>query len=220
MRKQGFSIIELLIVIAIISILLGVAVPYYNDYIYDARLNVLKQNVATFRNSVNQFRGDNVRGPFAVEVRKGGSVIHSDPLSNAADGSELVSGPIQMIGNPSVPTRRANIVYLQTAPVFIDPQSGISVPTANITVASPSAYFYDNDANGAFDFDPNNDDDYSDSEFAFIDGNNNGTYESEFDTILFFDTQSIYTPFPPDAATSKALDFTSFSVRDSAGLTY
>lgn len=220
MRKQGFSIIELLIVIAIISILIGVAVPYYNDYVFDARLNVLKQNLTTFRNSINQFRGDNVRGPLAVDVRVGGNLIHTNPLSGAANGSELVSGPIQIIGTPTVPTRRPNVVYLQSMPAFIDPQNGLNLGSSNITIASPTAYFYDSNDNGAFDFDIDGNNDFADSEFAFIDGDGDGIYDSEFDTILFFDTQSIYTPFPPDAATSKALDFTSFSVRDSAGLTY
>jgi len=166
MLKKGFTIIELLIVIAIISILVGVAVPYYNDYITDARLSVLKQNAATFRNSLNQFRGDNLRGPFAVSVYKGGTLLHANPLSGAADGSELVSGPIQIINN--APTRRQNIKYIPAMPVFTDPFSGGNITPPDIEVSEPSAYFYDSNANGRFDFDIDGNSDMSDSEFAFL----------------------------------------------------
>jgi len=215
MFKKGFTIIELLIVIAIISILVGVAVPYYNDYIVDARLSVLKQNAATFRNSLNQFRGDNLRGPFAVDVYKGPTLLHTNPLSGTANGSELISGPIQVITN--VPTRRQNIKYIPAMPVFTDPFNGGNITAPSIAVSVPSAYFYDKaPGNGRFDFDPNNDNDMADSEFAFLDGNNNAQFETTYDTILFFDTRASYGPFNAADPTT-ALDFTEITITDSAG---
>ncbi len=38
MKKRGFTLIELLIIITIIAILVGVAIPYYQDYIRQAKL--------------------------------------------------------------------------------------------------------------------------------------------------------------------------------------
>ena len=38
MKKRGFTLIELLIIITIIAILVGVALPYYQDYIKQAKL--------------------------------------------------------------------------------------------------------------------------------------------------------------------------------------
>jgi len=218
MFKKGFTIIELLIVIAIISILVGVAVPYYNDYITDARLSVLKQNAATFRNSLNQFRGDNLRGPFAVSVYKGGTLLHANPLSGAADGSELVSGPIQIINN--APTRRQNIKYIPAMPVFTDPFNASNITAPSIAVSGPSAYFYDKaPANGRFDFDPNNDGNMADSEFAFLKGGNDDKFDSTYDTILFFDTRASYGAFNAADPTT-ALDFTEITITDSAGNTH
>ena len=214
MFKKGFTIIELLIVIAIISILVGVAVPYYNDYITDARLSVLKQNAATFRNSINQFRGDNLRGPFAVNVYKGPALMHANPLSGAADASELIAGPIQIVAN--APIRRQNIKYIPAMPVFTDPFNGGNITPPSVTVSGASAYFYDKDADGFFDFDPDNNGNMSDSEFAFLDGNNDTKFDKTFDTILFFDTRASYTPFNA-ANPTIALDFTEITITDSSG---
>ena len=38
MKRRGFTLIELLIIITIIAILVGVAIPYYQDYIRQAKL--------------------------------------------------------------------------------------------------------------------------------------------------------------------------------------
>ncbi len=39
MKKRGFTLIELLIIITIIAILVGVALPYYQDYVKQAKLS-------------------------------------------------------------------------------------------------------------------------------------------------------------------------------------
>ncbi len=55
MMKRGFSLIELLVVVAIIAILVGVAAPYYADYVRQSKrakalqdLDVLKQAVILY----------------------------------------------------------------------------------------------------------------------------------------------------------------------------
>lgn len=204
MTKKGFTIIELLIVIAIISILVGVAVPYYNDYIYDARLSTLKQNLATYRSVLNQFRGDNLRGPFVIAVNNGVVPMLVDPKSGNALGSELVSGPIQNVDGTF--TRRSNLKYLQSMPVFLNPKDGSPIPSSDWTLATATAYFYDlAPTNSIFEID---------AEFAFTDNDNDASFTAGIDTQIL-NTVAIGA----GAGAGSALDYTSFSVT-ADGVTY
>lgn len=193
MTKKGFTIIELLIVIAIIGILVGVAVPYYNDYIYDARLSTLKQNLATYRQVLNQFRGDNLRGPIKVQVAGGVSLPANGWTSSTH--SELTAGSIQIVDGAL--TRRANLKYLQQMPVFLNPKDGSPVPSTDWTISGETAFYYDSNTNSIFDID---------TELAFLDSDGNASFTSGIDTFLFLGTSV------GPVASATALDYTSFTV--------
>ena len=50
--KKAFTLIELLIVVAIIGILAGVGIPMYNGYMADAKINSTKENHLRIKNFI------------------------------------------------------------------------------------------------------------------------------------------------------------------------
>lgn len=50
--KRGFSLIELLVVVAIITVLIGVATPYYSDYVRESRITKAKQDLSVLKQAV------------------------------------------------------------------------------------------------------------------------------------------------------------------------
>jgi prepilin-type N-terminal cleavage/methylation domain-containing protein len=48
-RQAGLTLIELMIVVAILTIIAAIAIPAYNGYIREAKLGVARQNMDTLR---------------------------------------------------------------------------------------------------------------------------------------------------------------------------
>ena len=46
---KGFTLVELMITVAVISIIVAVALPFYRDYMESARIAVLSDNIQTIR---------------------------------------------------------------------------------------------------------------------------------------------------------------------------
>ena len=65
-RARGFTIIEVMIVVAILSILAAVALPAYNDYVIRSKFQEASTNLSQMRVRMEQFYQDNrtyVGGP-------------------------------------------------------------------------------------------------------------------------------------------------------------
>ncbi|MFK2876822.1 prepilin-type N-terminal cleavage/methylation domain-containing protein [Rhodanobacter hydrolyticus] len=55
----GFTLLELMIVVAIIAVLLAIAIPSYTDYLTRGKLTEAQNNLAAYRVSMEQYFQDN-----------------------------------------------------------------------------------------------------------------------------------------------------------------
>ncbi len=87
-RRHGFTLLELLVVMAIIATLLTIAVPRYFRSLQRSREAVLQQDLTTLRESIDKFYGDTGKYPqtLAVLVEKHYlRRIPVDPIARTAD---------------------------------------------------------------------------------------------------------------------------------------
>jgi prepilin-type N-terminal cleavage/methylation domain-containing protein len=59
LHSTGFSLVELMITIAIVSILTGIAIPLYNGYIREGHLTTMRTTINGLRTVLEDFRLDN-----------------------------------------------------------------------------------------------------------------------------------------------------------------
>jgi len=87
-RSRGFTLIEMLIVISLITILVSVALPAYQQSIWRARESVLKQNLFALRSVISQYTLDKQKAPQSLEdlVTAGYfKQIPTDPMTGRND---------------------------------------------------------------------------------------------------------------------------------------
>ncbi len=87
-RRRGFTLLELLVVMAIIATLLTIAVPRYFRSIQRSREAVLRQDLTSLRESIDRFYGDTGKYPETLGVLVEKHYLRSipvDPVARAAD---------------------------------------------------------------------------------------------------------------------------------------
>lgn len=72
-KRRGFTLIELMIVMTIVTILVSIAVPLYQRSIIRAKESVLKSNLFTLRTMIDEYTIDKQKAPQSLEdlVREG-----------------------------------------------------------------------------------------------------------------------------------------------------
>ncbi len=112
--RRGFTLIELMVVMAIVTILISLAVPAYQKSIIRSKETVLRNNLFTMRTVIDEYTYDKQKAPQA--------------LSDLVDGGYLRAVPIDPImGNSTswkIVMEDALTSVNQTEPGIFDVHSG------------------------------------------------------------------------------------------------
>ncbi len=87
-RTRGFTLIELVIVLALIGILVGMGIPQFKTSIRRGKEAVLKENLHTLRVLLNQYYMDKKKYPMTLQTlvdEKYLLRIPQDPITDSAE---------------------------------------------------------------------------------------------------------------------------------------
>jgi len=97
-RSRGFTLLEMMIVISIMIILLAMATPLYNRTVVQARESVLRSNLSTLRNVIQQYTLDKQKAPQSLDDIKTAGYLREipiDPMTKQANW-EVVQEDVMM----------------------------------------------------------------------------------------------------------------------------
>lgn len=86
--QRGFTLIEMIIVISIVLILVGIAVPAFTRHLLHAHEAALKEDLYSMRQAIDQYTQDKNKAPQALDDLVSAGYLHAlpkDPFTNAAD---------------------------------------------------------------------------------------------------------------------------------------
>ena len=95
-RRGGFTLIELIVVMAIVGLLVSIAAPRYFASLDRARENTLRSSLAVMRGAIDQFAADRGRYPETLDELVSARYLRNvpaDPLTGRRDSWVLVEPP-------------------------------------------------------------------------------------------------------------------------------
>jgi general secretion pathway protein G len=93
LSRAGFTLIELMIVMAIIVILVAVAIPHYQKSIVAAKESVLHSNLFALRSAIDEYSYDKQQAPKALEDLVSGGYLRDvpkDPITGSKDTWKVI----------------------------------------------------------------------------------------------------------------------------------
>lgn len=124
-KTKGFTLVELMIVISIILILIALAAPIYTQSVQRAREAVLRQDLFTMREQIQNYTMDKLRAPQSL-----------DDLVQAGYMKQIPNDPFTQRNDTWVVDQEDTLLSIdQTQPGITDVHSG-----SNLTGSDGVAY--------------------------------------------------------------------------------
>jgi len=114
--KKGFTLIEIMIVFALIGILVGLAIPQYKNAVKRARETVLKDNLFQLRKLINQYYADKGKYPLSLQTLVDEDYVAYIPIDPITGFSDT------WVEIPETPSDEELTIDFQ--PGIVDVQSG------------------------------------------------------------------------------------------------
>ena len=86
-RTHGFTLIEVLVVMAIVATLLSIAVPRYFDSVERSKEAILKQDLAIMRDAIDKFYSDTNAYPVTLDELVQKRYLRTIPLDPITESS-------------------------------------------------------------------------------------------------------------------------------------
>ena len=129
--QQGFTLIELMIVVVVVAILAAVAVPSYTDYITRSRIPDATANLATKRVKIEQFFQDN--RTYAGATDCGSDATSSSYFTFSCSVATATAFTLQAVGKSSMTgfTFTVDQANAKTSTIGSGAPSGWTTPSPN-----------------------------------------------------------------------------------------
>ncbi|MEY4864229.1 MAG: hypothetical protein RLZ51_2324 [Pseudomonadota bacterium] len=92
-RTRGFTLIELVIALALLALIISIAVPQYFGLIDRGRVAVQAQSLSVMRDAIDKFHGDRGRYPNSLEELVSTRYLRSIPVDPVTERSDWVILP-------------------------------------------------------------------------------------------------------------------------------
>ncbi|MHB0975276.1 MAG: type II secretion system protein [Thiobacillus sp.] len=92
--QRGFTLVELMVVMAIIALLLSLALPRYFKHLDMSRETILKQDLAVMRDAIDKYHGDTGRYPDDLDELVSARYLRAvpvDPITERRDTWQIVA---------------------------------------------------------------------------------------------------------------------------------
>jgi general secretion pathway protein G len=92
--RRGFTLVELMVVMAIIALLLSLALPRYFNHLESSRETILKQDLAVMRDAIDKYHGDRGRYPDSLDDLVSARYLRAlpvDPITERSDSWLIVA---------------------------------------------------------------------------------------------------------------------------------